>query len=218
MLHFFIQILFLCWLPLTVNGFYFYSNGGERKCFYKELSKDALLKASYSVQIYDFSSGSYINPSANDLVVTIDVLDVFDDNHRVAHHQSMPAAGDYKFKAIESGEHKLCFQTNLKGWLAKSKIKVNIEFQVGTGPEIDLDKKDTMQLLEQRVSDLIDKVAGIRNEQTLVREREAQFRDTSERANSSVMWWSIITLIVLAVICFWQLNHLRTFFVKQKVL
>ncbi|AMD21845.1 HFL011Cp [Eremothecium sinecaudum] len=216
-LQLFIRALLLCLFPLAVNGFYYYSNGGESKCFNKELSKDAILRTSYSVQIFDSQANDYIDPASNQVNVVVDVLEVFDDNHRVV-HQTRGSSGEFTFNAIESGEHLICLQPRMSGWLARSKTKVNVEFQVGSGSEIDSKKKEAMQVLHQRVIDLIDKAMSIRGEQTLVREREAQFRDTSERTNSSAMWWAIITLIVMGGVSFWQLHHLRSFFVKQKVL
>lgn len=51
----------------------------------------------------------------------------------------------------------------------------------------------------------------------LVQEREAEFRDQSESTNGRVVRWIIIQLIVIGVTCAWQLSHLRSFFIKQKL-
>lgn len=48
-------------------------------------------------------------------------------------------------------------------------------------------------------------------------EREAEFRDQSESTNARVIRWMIIQLIVLGGTCAWQLSHLRSFFIKQKL-
>lgn len=48
-------------------------------------------------------------------------------------------------------------------------------------------------------------------------EREAEFRDQSEATNSRVVRWTLIQLAVLSVACAWQLSHLRSFFIKQKL-
>lgn len=49
------------------------------------------------------------------------------------------------------------------------------------------------------------------------KEREAEFRDQSESTNSRVVRWTLIQLAVLGVTCAWQLSHLRSFFIKQKL-
>jgi len=52
---------------------------------------------------------------------------------------------------------------------------------------------------------------------TLLQEREAEFRDQSESANARVVRWTILQLVVLGATCAWQLNHLKGFFQKQKL-
>jgi hypothetical protein len=48
-------------------------------------------------------------------------------------------------------------------------------------------------------------------------EREAEFRDQSESTNARVVRWTLLQLVVLGVTCAWQLSHLRSFFIKQKL-
>jgi len=48
-------------------------------------------------------------------------------------------------------------------------------------------------------------------------EREAEFRDQSESTNARVVRWTLIQLVVLGVTCTWQLSHLKSFFIKQKL-
>jgi hypothetical protein len=50
-----------------------------------------------------------------------------------------------------------------------------------------------------------------------IQEREAEFRDQSESTNARVVRWILIQLTVLGVTCAWQLSHLRSFFIKQKL-
>jgi hypothetical protein len=48
-------------------------------------------------------------------------------------------------------------------------------------------------------------------------EREAEFRDQSESTNARVVRWTLVQLVVLGITCAWQLSHLRSFFIKQKL-
>lgn len=52
---------------------------------------------------------------------------------------------------------------------------------------------------------------------SILQEREAEFRDQSETTNSRVVRWTLIQLAVLSAACAWQLSHLRSFFIKQKL-
>lgn len=215
--HLLVHWIVLLYLPVHVTCFYFFTNGAERKCFHKELSKDTLLQGRYKIQSYDDQLNAYNDAKYSELGIIIDVEEVFDNNHRVV-HQRGSSAGDFTFIALDSGEHKICLQPQPQGWLAKIKTKIDIEFEIGSEDKIDSKKKSTMQSLHHKVQILNSRVQEIKREQDLMRRREATFRDASESANSRAMWWSIITVIILGITCLWQLSHLRTFFVKQKVL
>lgn len=203
--------------PSVATAFYFYSNGGDRKCFHKELSKGSLLQGKYNVQFYDDGLKSYRDANAQEFDVLVDINETFDDQDKGMHQKGAPK-GDFTFIALDSGEHKICIQPQATRWLSKGKTKVEIEFEVGTDTKLDSKKRSTVELLHKKINILNDKVMEIRREQKLVREREAKFRDVSESVNSHAMSWTIIQLIVLGATCAWQMRHLRTFFVKQKVL
>lgn len=210
----FSQLLSFLALIYSANAFYFYVNGAERKCFYKELSQGTLLIGKYSVESWDNRLNDY--RKTNELGIVIDVEETFDDDHRVV-HQKGTGGGEFTFTAIDSGDHRICFQPQSGGWLAKMKVKVNVDFTVGESAVLDSKNEEVVNTLNGKVISLTAKVNEIKREQGLHREREAQFRDLSENVNSNVVKWSIIQLIILGGTCVWQLHHLRTFFVKQKL-
>jgi hypothetical protein len=51
----------------------------------------------------------------------------------------------------------------------------------------------------------------------VLQEREAEFRDQSESTNAKIVRYTLVQLTVLGVTCAWQLSHLRSFFIKQKL-
>lgn len=55
------------------NAFHFYLTGGERKCFYKELSQGTLLVGKYNVEAFDPNTESFQKTSQKQLGVIIDV-------------------------------------------------------------------------------------------------------------------------------------------------
>ncbi|SCU82404.1 LADA_0C05006g1_1 [Lachancea dasiensis] len=212
-----LQISVLLVVTPFASAFYYYSNGGERKCFNKELVQGTLLHGKYNVQSYDDNLKTYRTPSGDEISVIVDVEEVFDDNHRVM-NQKRAAQGEFTFNALDSGEHKICIQPQSQGWLAKVKTKVEIEFETGSDSHLDSKGSEAMKSLQSKIQVLNERVMEIKREQDLVREREAMFRDASESANSRAMWWTVFQVIVLGGTCAWQLRHLRTFFVKQKIL
>lgn len=55
------------------NAFHFYLTGGERKCFYKELSQGTLLVGKYEVEVFEPNTDSFQKASQKQLGVIIDV-------------------------------------------------------------------------------------------------------------------------------------------------
>ncbi|RBA11899.1 hypothetical protein FPRO05_03349 [Fusarium proliferatum] len=96
-------------------------------------------------------------------------------------------------------------------------IKLTLDLVIGETNQIESSDKGKIQDITSRVKDLNARLADIRREQVFQREREAEFRDQSESTNARVIRWIIIQLIVLGITCTWQLSHLRSFFIKQKL-
>lgn len=68
------KLLLAISLYLTIaNAFYFYATGGERKCFYKELSQGTLLRGNYRVQALDPNTNQFKDTSEKELGVVLDV-------------------------------------------------------------------------------------------------------------------------------------------------
>jgi hypothetical protein len=71
--------------------------------------------------------------------------------------------------------------------------------------------------IEVEIRKLNDKIRTIRSEQDYQREREEQFRNTSESTNARVMWWSIAQTIVLLIAGLYQITNLKGFFKSKKL-
>lgn len=209
-------ILSILSIIAQTQAFYFYHEGNERKCFSKELIAGNVFYGSYKVQLYDDSLQTYVSSDA-DLQVTVDVEEIFDGDQRIVHQTNGPQ-GQFTFNTEESGEHRICIRPHSKGWLSKTKAKIELEMSVGSDAVLDSKRKITMESLHGKIESLIAKINRIKDEQKLMRDREALFRDLSEQVNSGAMWWTIVQLIVLIMTCIWQMKHLSTFFVKQKVM
>ncbi|KAL2838138.1 emp24/gp25L/p24 family/GOLD-domain-containing protein [Aspergillus pseudodeflectus] len=210
----------LC-LSLPVNALYFYVDGRQTRCFYEELPKDTLVVGTYSSEVVDQASGTYaVDPSLK-MLITVD--EVFDNDHRVVNKRDSHS-GRFTFSAADPGSHKICItpETNAAtgGWLSGAPagaVRVTLDMAIGETSKIESEDKGKMTDLVQRVKDLNGRLQDIRREQVFQREREAEFRDQSEATNSRVVRWTLMQLAVLSLACAWQLSHLRSFFIKQKL-
>lgn len=82
---------------------------------------------------------------------------------------------------------------------------------------LDEGTKKVLDALTVRIRHINDKVQNIRREQIYQREREREFRDSSERTNSRVVNWSLIQLVVIGATGFWQVTQLKRFFISKKL-
>ncbi|EGW30879.1 uncharacterized protein SPAPADRAFT_62783 [Spathaspora passalidarum NRRL Y-27907] len=208
-------ILALFFVFQITQALHFYVKTGETKCFYEELMQDTLVVGKVAAYEKRENSDEYVQN--HNLRVQITVDETFDDDHRVV-DQKATAEGDFTFTSLDAGEHKFCLTPV---YLDKTHNKVHrIFFDVAQGSAHDyVDSKsaksvDELTLKIQRLYEQLDKIHW---EQEYMRQREAEFRDQSESTNSRVVKWTIVQLIVLIGTCAYQLRHLKSFFVKQKI-
>lgn len=153
---------------------------------------------------------------ASTLFLHVTIEEVFDNFHRV-YSQKLESVGDATFTAFDSGEHRICYRAMSGGWFHPSKVKVFLDVARGAGANIDSSNTKKLNTLAERVKEINARMEQIKEEQHLMREREASFRDQSESTNSNTIKWTFLQIIVLGLTCAWQLHHLKGFFVKQKL-
>jgi hypothetical protein len=209
-------------LSAVANALYFYIDGVTPKCFYEELPKDTLVVGHYTAEEYDERVQGWAKHDGLSIYISVD--EIFDNDHRVVSQRGQ-SSGRFTFSAADSGDHKICFtpssSSGTVGWMStKNKnggIRLTLDLVIGETNEIESSDKSKIQDITTRVKDLNARLNDIRREQVFQREREAEFRDQSESTNARVIRWIIIQLIVLGITCTWQLSHLRSFFIKQKL-
>lgn len=171
-----------------------------------------------------------INPNLG-IQITVDEME--DNYHRVVDTKGK-SEGKFTFTTAESGDHEICFQTNAgNGWFSTSHVKFHLDLVVGHTDEFHQAGTEKVKDLARRIQDLNARLQDIKNEQIfqrvciileldklvliLVQEREADFRNQSEKTNARVVRWTVVQLFVLLGTCAWQLTHLQSFFTKQKL-
>ncbi|KAJ5105469.1 hypothetical protein NUU61_002816, partial [Penicillium alfredii] len=215
-----LTLLSLLSLLVPANALYFYMDGRETKCFYEDLPKDTLVAGSFETEVIDTQSHTYHIDHLLKVLITVD--ETFDNDHRVVSKRDSHS-GRFTFSAADSGQHKICFtpetDVTTNGLFSGSKgaVKMVVDLAIGETSKIETEDKDKMKDIVQRVKDLNGRLHDIRREQVYQREREAEFRDQSEITNGRVVRWTLIQLAVLSAACAWQLSHLRSFFIKQKL-
>lgn len=193
---------------------YFYLDPRETKCFYEELPNDTVVVGHYMAEVWDRDNQRFV--IKNDLGINIVVQEV-KDKHTVTSSLG-PAEGKFAFTSHEAGDHSICLSTRLTSNEAKSlpmddhhhQVRMHIDIIIGEAkPDNSHADRAHIKDLAARVKDLNDRLRDVRKEQQFQREREAEFRDASEKANSRAVYWSIIQAVTLVATCAWQARHLK---------
>ncbi|ERT01840.1 hypothetical protein HMPREF1624_00134 [Sporothrix schenckii ATCC 58251] len=211
----------------AASALHLYIDASKPKCFFEELPKDTLVVGHYSAEEWDDRIQTWSKHDGISIYISVD--ETFDNDHRVV-SQRGSSSGKFTFTSAEAGEHKICFtptsNSGRPGWQSATGheghkghvgIKLELDLAIGESSKLESTDKNKLEDLESRVRDLNNRLSDIRREQVFQREREADFRDQSESTNARVVRWIFIQLIVLGVTCAWQLSHLRSFFIKQKL-
>ncbi|KAJ6094958.1 hypothetical protein PENARI_c017G02066 [Penicillium arizonense] len=214
-----LTLLSLFSLLIPTNALYFYMEGRQTKCFFEDLPKDTLVAGRFETHVLQPQSNTYAID--HNMKVLITVEETFDNDHRVVSKRDSHS-GRFHFSAADAGQHRICFTPETdatSGFMSSSlgAVKVSVDIAIGETSKIETEDKDKMKDIVQRVKDLNSRLHDIRREQVYQRERESEFRDQSETTNSRVVRWTLIQLAVLSAACAWQLSHLRSFFIKQKL-
>lgn len=133
-----------------------------------------------------------------------------DTNHPVVKTRGPPDSR-FTFTSHEAGDHSICLSTNYSStWFGpQAHIRLYLDIVVGASkPDVEQDRTHVSEIAS-KVRELNLKLEDIRREQQYQREREADFRDLSEETNARAVWYSVMQIVALVVVCVWQLRHLK---------
>ncbi|KAJ3210352.1 emp24p/erv25p- protein [Dinochytrium kinnereticum] len=197
------------------NALYFVLEGSEQKCFVEELPKETTVIGTFSALEWSDQAQAYQeNPSH---VVQV-IVEETANHHRLV-EQKTSNAGKFHFTTSDPGEHSICITANGGGgWFTAVKTKFYLDLMFGDAThDTSSHTKTAVNDLLSRVKELNGRVDVILREQKYQRDREAEFRDTSEATNAKVVNWTLAQVVVLVLTAVWQMRHLKQFFVAKKL-
>ncbi|KFO25692.1 Transmembrane emp24 domain-containing protein 11 [Fukomys damarensis] len=97
--------------------------------------------------------------------------------------------------------------------------RIHLDIRVG---EHDLDvtiaqAKDKVNEVTFKLEHLIEQIEQILKEQNYQRDREENFRMTSEDTNSNVLWWALAQTLIFISVGIFQIKYLKDFFIAKKL-
>lgn len=211
--------MFRLFLPLLIlhvsSALYFHIAETEKKCFIEEIPDETMVVGNYKVELHDPRTGGFM-PSGPGIGMHVEIRDPDD---KIILSKVYSAEGRFTFTSQTPGEHVICLYSNSTKWFSGSQLRVHLDIQVGEHAidYANVAQKEKLSELQLRVRQLLDQVEQVSKEQNYQRYREERFRTTSESTNTRVLWWSMLQTVILLVMGFWQMRHLKSFFEAKKL-
>ncbi|KAI9224149.1 emp24/gp25L/p24 family/GOLD-domain-containing protein [Blastocladiella britannica] len=202
----------LC-LAHAANALHFFLVDGKPRCFLEELPQDTVVMGVYRAEEWVTSSQAYIENLALGIQVTVEHT----ATGQMTVNKKAQSFGKFTFTAAQGGEHKICISTNASAWFTTSKVRLHLDLVIGEAAGIEIDPNEKVNDIVFRIRDLTHRAVDIKREQQYQREQEVAFRTLSENLKSRVVSWSLVQMVILGLTCWWQLRHLRGFFVAKKL-
>ncbi|WOK96186.1 transmembrane emp24 domain-containing protein p24delta3 [Canna indica] len=186
------------WLNLPPSG---------TKCVSEEIQPNVVVLADYAIA----------HESYADNLTTIAVK-VTSPYGNTLHQKEHVTVGQFALTTTEPGNYLACF------WIDSGDrgigTSVSLDWKIGIAAK-DWDsvaKKDKIEGVELELTKLEAAVDAIHKNLLYLKSREAEMREVSERTNSRVAWFSIMSLGVCIVVSILQLWHLKGYFQKKKLI
>ncbi|XP_020089721.1 transmembrane emp24 domain-containing protein p24delta3-like [Ananas comosus] len=186
------------WLDLPATG---------TKCVSEEIQPNVVVLADYAVVFEQHPEG---HPT-----IAVKVTSPYGNT---LHHKENTTVGQFAFTTTEAGNYLACF------WIDSADkgvgTSVNLDWKIGIAAK-DWDsvaRKEKIEGVELELRKLEAAVEAIHHNLLYLKTREAEMREVSERTNSRVAWFSIMSLGVCIVVSILQLWHLQGFFQKKKLI
>ncbi|XP_021727392.1 transmembrane emp24 domain-containing protein p24delta3-like [Chenopodium quinoa] len=187
------------WLNLPASG---------SKCVSEEIQTNVVVLADYYVISDDHTSHEptifvkVTSPYGNDL-----------------HSKKNVTHGQFAFTTHEAGNYLACFSVvghNPKG----SEVSVNLDWRTGVAAKDweSVARKEHIEGVELELRKLEAAVEAIHENLLYLKNREADMRIVSEKTNTRVAMFSIMSLAVCITVSGFQLLYLKRYFQKKKLI
>ncbi|ESR45129.1 hypothetical protein CICLE_v10002263mg [Citrus x clementina] len=186
------------WLNLPATG---------TKCVSEEIQNNVVVLADYVVVSDDHSHSP---------TISVKVTSPYGNN---LHNRENVTYGQFAFTTHEAGNYLACF------WVdghnpGGGDVSVNIDWKTGIAAKDweSVARKEKLEGVELELRKLEGAVEAIHENLLYLKTKEAEMREVSEKTNSRVAWYSLMSLGVCIVVSGVQVWHLKRFFQKKKLI
>ncbi|GAA94318.1 uncharacterized protein L969DRAFT_78613 [Mixia osmundae IAM 14324] len=160
------------------------------ECFFEDLHAEDKMTVTYQV-----AGGGHID---------ID-FEMTDPDENVMYANTKQDTGSYDFVAFKDGRYTYCFSNKMSTVAVKT-----VSFNVHGVMYVEDDGHTAP--IEKEIRALANALEAVKDEQEYIVVRERLHRNTAESTNDRVKYWSFAQMLLLAVVCAWQIYYLKRFF------
>ncbi|KAH7518244.1 transmembrane emp24 domain-containing protein p24delta3 [Ziziphus jujuba] len=186
------------WLTLPPSG---------TKCVSEEIQNNVVVLGDYAV----VSEEQPLTPT-----ISVKVTSPYGNN---LHKRENTTHGQFAFTTHEAGNYLSCFWVDGYNH-GGGDVSVNLDWKTGIAAKDweSVARKEKIEGVELELRKLEGSVEAIHENLLYLKSREADMRNVSEKTNSRVAWYSMMSLAVCIAVSTLQLWHLKRFFQKKKLI
>uniref|UniRef100_A0A0N5C3P4 GOLD domain-containing protein n=1 Tax=Strongyloides papillosus TaxID=174720 RepID=A0A0N5C3P4_STREA len=201
----------LVWILLSLiislaNGYYLTLDLGEEECYFERVEEKTTIGV-----IFEVADGGFLDVDFR----------ILDPNKTIVAKGEREFSVKHTVTAQHSGVYTICFSNIYTTQYPKS-----LHFDVYTeAPDSKDDGKSlhgndidpTIKQNEEMIDELMDSVLSVKREQEYMMIRENVHLNINKNTNNRITLWAIFECILLLVITFGQIYHLKKFFEVKRV-
>ncbi|XP_039127877.1 transmembrane emp24 domain-containing protein p24delta3-like [Dioscorea cayenensis subsp. rotundata] len=175
---------------------------GETKCISEEIQADNIVLGEYSVVVvHDNGQLHHGLPIISAKVTT--------PYGTIIHQKSNATEGEFAFTTSDSGNYQACFSVDPSKDGSSANINLNWKIGIAARDWASVARKEKIEGVELELRKLEMVVKAMHEKLLLLKDKEANMRDMSEKTNSRVVWFSMMSLGVCILASAVQLSHLK---------
>ncbi|KAK4476859.1 hypothetical protein RD792_016022 [Penstemon davidsonii] len=187
------------WLNVPASG---------TKCVSEEIQNNVVVLSDYVV-----ISDHHVHPNPT---ISVKVTSPYGNT---LYHKENVTHGQFAFTTTEAGNYMACFWVDNQN-SGGGDISVNIDWKTGIAAKDweSVARKEKIEGVELELRKLEEAVEAIHENLLYLRSREADMQDVSEKTNSRVAWFSLMSLGVCILVSIGQISFLKQYFQKKKLI
>jgi len=201
------QAASLAVLALVVDSAYFHVHEGEEKCFMETVPEHQVLTVKYR---------HLENPGVACMLLFKDP-----DKRQVFSKRVGPddkEGGKTAYMTQQRGEHKICLQCTGSRWFQTTALKWELSVDMGDTDQANSPAtRGDLSVVEKTIMATLARADALSAENEYEKTAELEFRHTSEAVNVHIIHVTVFIVVIEAVLCVWQIIHLRHFFRREKL-